>query len=120
MPEFGLDADLRIDAPVGELRVTGGLDGLTVTLPHLRAARSLRALVGASRAHALGVLVLDVVLRRAGLTAGIVVRSHELARIGAGANPGVVSRLVGLSPMELRMRGVLGAALARRLPPADG
>lgn len=112
-----VEADLVVEGPpgaaLGALRVRGAPGGLTVTLPHLGAARALRAYVRASPGRAEGVLVLDALLRRTGLTVGMVVRTHEVARLGAGATPGMVSRFAGIGPLDLRAAGVLRALVTR-------
>lgn len=55
---------------------------------------------------------LDTLLRTTDLTVEVRVRDRIVGVVGSGARPGAVSRALELSPVEVRLSGVLGAVAA--------
>jgi hypothetical protein len=73
--------------------------------------RTLSDALRAARGQSGGLpTVVDELLSTTDLTVEVRARDRTLAVFGAGARPGVVSRLVGVDPVELRLAGVIGAA----------
>ncbi len=88
------------------VRVTAARNRITVDLPGVRAG--LAALRGAGGKKARGEVLprLDTLLRMTDLSVRINVAGGTLAVIGADAHPGVLSRWLGVAPLEVRLSGV--------------
>jgi hypothetical protein len=96
-------ADLRLSVNGAEATVRSTGERLFVEFPSLSAA--LRALRGLpDRENELAAL-----LRTTDLTVEVRVRDRTVAVVGAEARPGVLSRRLGVDPVEARVGGVLGA-----------
>jgi hypothetical protein len=96
-------ADLTLSMNGAEATVRSTGERLFVEFPSLSAA--LRALRGLpDRENELAAL-----LRTTDLTVEVRVRDRTVAVVGAGARPGVLSRRLGVDPVEARVGGVLGA-----------
>ncbi|WP_318567607.1 peptide ABC transporter ATP-binding protein [Salinigranum marinum] len=96
------DLTLTVNGAEAAVRSTG--ERLFVEFPSLSAA--LRALGGIPGGEADR---LTDLLRTTDLTVEVRVRDRTVAVAGAEAQPGVVSRRLGVAPIESRLGGVLGA-----------
>lgn len=98
------DLTLTVEGREASVRSTG--DRLFVEFGSL--ADALGAL-GASDATDPRLARIDRVLETTDLTVEVRVRDRTVAVLGAAARPGVVSRRLGVAPVELRLGGALGA-----------
>ena len=114
MPEAGrptgiaplsVRTDLRVSVDGTEADVGSTGDRLFVEFRSVpEAIRALRSGGGATadRLHA-ALTVTDLTLEAR-------VRGRTVAVVGAGAEPGIASRLLSIEPIEVRPAGILGAA----------
>jgi len=95
------DLTLTVNGAQAAVRSTG--ERLFVEFPSLSAAlRALRGVPGGEADR------LTDLLRTTDLTVEVRVRDRTVAVAGAEAHPGVVSRGLGVDPIEARLGGVLG------------
>jgi hypothetical protein len=109
-------ADLRIAVDGEDVDVTANGDHVVVDLPSLRAGRRLLSAYpfsGARRPRATA-RVHDA-LQIAGLTVEVRLQGETVARVGEGAKPGRLARLLNLDGVEVRPTPSLRAT-ARRHP----
>lgn len=88
------------------VRVTAARNRITVDVPGVRAG--LAALRGAGGKKARGEVLprLDALLRMTDLSVRINMAGGTLAVLGADAHPGLLSRWLGVAPLEVRLSGV--------------
>lgn len=101
-------ADLRIDAGGSEVVIRSEPGGMVVTLPALRAGL---ALLGPRSARRARITELDRELRTLGLHSVVRWRTQDIARFGKGTRAGIITKLLGLGPLELHPGHVLTAAV---------
>ena len=91
-------------------------DRIVVRIPSFRSG--LRTIRGWSRGPGRGESIgrIHEALKVTRLSLEIVMGGRTVGRLGVGATPGRVSRLLGLGPMEIEWGGVLGS-LRRSQPP---
>jgi hypothetical protein len=106
--------DLRIETRAGTLDVHARGTSLGLSLPSLRAGL---ALLGPRPAREARLHELDAMLRLTDLRMVVRLGTREIARLGPGTRPGVLSRLLGLGPLEVRAPRLLRAVAARRSEP---
>ena len=95
------DLTLTVNGAEAAVQSTG--ERLFVEFPSLSAAlRALRGLPGD------GTDRLTALLTTTDLTVEVRIRDRTVAVLGAGAHPGVVSRRLGIAPVEARVGGVFG------------
>ncbi len=106
------DLQLAVDGEDIDIRGTG--DHIVVDLPSLRAGRRLLSSgpFATNRARTTGRV--HEVLRISGLTAEVRLQGDPIARLGAGARPGTLGRLLNLDGVEVRPTRPLRAAVRRR------
>jgi len=107
-------ADLRLAVDGEDIEIRGTGDRIVVDLPTLRAGRRLLASgpFASDRARTTGRV--HEALELSGITAEIRLQGDPVARIGAGARPGALGRLLQLDGVEVRPTPPLRAALRRR------
>jgi hypothetical protein len=101
-----VDADLTLTVDGAAVSIRGYGDLVVVSAPSLAALRTL-ARTGASH---LGTERLDR-LRDADVTLDVRVRGRSVARLGAGVDPGPLSRALGVDPARVSLGGLLLTAL---------
>ncbi|MDX2193981.1 MAG: hypothetical protein NW201_11540 [Gemmatimonadales bacterium] len=100
-----IEADLRIEGPLGSLHVGDRAGELVVSLPpHL-------SFDGARRMPRGAIAVLAATLRRLDVQVVVETGDRPIARLGAGTHPGLVSQLLGVGDTELRLGQLLRAFL---------
>jgi len=106
------DLQLAVDGEDIDIRGTG--DHIVVDLPSLRAGRCLLTSgpFATDRARATGRV--HEILHLSGLSVEVRLQGDAIARIGAGAQPGVLGRVLNLNGVELRPTRPLRAAIRRR------
>lgn len=107
------DLQLAIDGEDVDLKASG--DQVVVDLPSLRAGRRLLAgqsLLGGQFPG--GTAQLQDALQGAGLTAEVRLRGDPVARVGKGARPGRLGRLLRLDGIEVKPARTLRAAVRER------
>lgn len=107
-------ADLRLAVDGEPIEIRGTGDHIVVDLPSLRAGRRLLASgpFVTDRAQTTGRL--HEALDLAGLTVEIRLRGDPVARLGAGARPGALGRILNLDGVDVRPTRPLRAAVRRR------
>ena len=107
-------ADLRLAVDGEDIDIRGTGDRIVVDLPSLRAGRRLlrSGPFATNRPHTTGRI--HEALRVSGLTAEVRLQGDTIARIGAGARPGSLGRLLRLDGVEVRPTRPVRAALRRR------
>lgn len=107
-------ADLRLAVDGENIDIRGTGDHVVVDLPSLRAGRRLMSSgpFAANRARTTGRI--HEALELSGITAEVRLRGDPVARIGEGARPGTLSRLLRLDGIEVQPAPPLRAALRRR------
>ncbi|MFB6098731.1 MAG: hypothetical protein ABEK84_06415 [Salinibacter sp.] len=107
-------ADLRLAVDGEEIEIRGTGDHLVVDLPSLRAGRRLLASGPFATDRPTTTHRLHEALRSSGLSGEVRLRGDPIARIGAGARPGTLGRLLNLDGVEVRPTRPLRAAARRR------
>ena len=108
-------ADLQLAVDGDDIDIRGTGDRIVVDLPNLRAGRRLLTsgpFASGQRARMTGRI--HEALRISGLTAEVQLRGDPVVRLGAGARPGRVGRLLNLDGIEVQPTRPLRAALRRR------
>jgi hypothetical protein len=107
-------ADLRlaVDGEAIDIRGTG--DRLVVDLPSLRAGRRLLSSGPFAHHQARTTARVHEALELSGITAEVRLQGTRIARIGAGAQPGMLGRLLPFRGVEVTPAPPLRAALRRR------
>ena len=108
-------ADLQIEVDGENVNVRADGDLVVVDLPSLRAGRRILEaypISGAKRPRATG-RVHDA-LQIAGITVEVRLQGETVARIGDGAEPGRLARLLNLEGVEVRPTSSLRATARRR------
>ncbi len=106
--ERPLHVNGEIRAVHGEdvISVTASRDTLTIDLPHLRALLQSVKSVGGKARRVKTIAILDAGLQATRLTVHFRMAERIVARLGADARPGPLSRLVGalvgVVPLEIR------------------
>lgn len=108
-------ADLRLSVDGEDINIRGEGDHLIVDLPSLRAGRRLVT----TGPFALGnrerkIRSIHETLTLADISAEVRLQGDQIARFGAGAQPGAVSRFLNLGPVEVRPTQPLLQAIRRR------
>lgn len=108
-------ADLVISVDGEEARLEGDGDTFILQLPSWRAGRALLR-TGPFRGRQPEQLArLHTALKEADLTAEVRVSNETIARVGAAAQPGALSRLLRLGDAEVRPAAALTPRVRRRL-----
>ena len=112
---LAVTAELSLQAATGEA-VTVTADGavVTVTLPHLRLHPGRLGLPVDRKGREAMLARLQRGLQVVDLTLQVRVRETLLAQLAPHSQPGALSRLLGLGPLQLRPWSVLRALLRRR------
>jgi len=112
---LAVTADLSLQAASGEaITVTGDGAVVTFTLPHLRLYPGALGPL-ADRKRRVEVLTrLQRGLQIADLTLQVRLRDTVLAQLGPQSQPSLLSRLLGLGPLQVRPLRLLRALLRRR------
>jgi hypothetical protein len=107
-------ADLRLAVDGEDIDIRGTGDHIVVDLPSLRAGRRLLSSgpFATNRARTTGRI--HEALRISGLSAEVRLQGDTIARIGAGARPGPLGRILNLDGVDVRLSRPLRAALRRR------
>jgi len=107
-------ADLRLAVDGEDIDIRGTGDHVVVDLPSLRAGRRLLSSgpFGTDRARTTGRI--HEALDMSGITVEVRLRGDTIARIGAGAKPGPLGRLLKLDGVEVRPTRSLRVAARRR------
>lgn len=107
--------ELSVTSEGGEkLRVEGRGDAISIALPSLWVGRSLaRPTAGGRSKRKAAISRLQAGLRRADLTLQVHVAGRPIARLAPHSEATLLSRLMGLGPMELKPMGLLLAAFRR-------
>ena len=80
---------------------------IEIDLPGVRAGMVALRGTGWRRQRKSVISQVSAALRLADLTVQVRLAGGTIARLGAGARPGVLSRLLGLAPVEVRLSGAL-------------
>lgn len=107
-PPLDVTANLSVSVEGVDLAVSSVDDRLRVQVPSLRAGAAVL------RAAPAGGSPLPSVLAAAGLTAEVRVGSAVVAVLGSGAASGGLGRFLSAGPVEVRVRGLVAAALRIR------
>lgn len=108
-------ADVQLAVDGEEIDVRGHGDHIVVDVPSLRAGRRLFTTGPfAAEFRARTTRRLHEALRSAGLSAEVRLRGDPIARIGVGARPGALGRMLSLDGLEIRPTQPLRRALRRR------
>ena len=106
---------------VGEVRaliadeavvVTAAARTIAVDVPNIRTALKAFRGAGGKRQRAQAMTAFDTALQIADLTVEFRLAGGTVARLGAAARPGLLSRLPGLGPLEIRLSGLLALVRA--------
>ena len=89
-----IEADLELTTPSGPVRIETEHDELVVKVPDARTGLDLLGIVNGSMGGRQSVQALDDFLRANGVGLRIRVHGAEVAHLGAGAQAGVVTRLL--------------------------
>jgi hypothetical protein len=109
------DGDLRLDTHAGTLYLRAEPGGFVVSAAAMGDLRGVWSVMrGRGPLHGGMALV-----RRTGQRLRVIVRGHEIARIGPDAHPGLLSTLLGVPQAELRAWALARAFLGARGPHAD-
>jgi hypothetical protein len=110
-------ADLTLTVEGEQVAIRGEGDRIVIDLPSLQAGRKLAQAGPFSQTQrAEGVARLHEILTSQNLTAEVRLYGDVLARVGAEARPGAISRLLNLGAVEVRpARPVVSAARRRPL-----
>jgi len=106
------DLQLAVDGEPIDVRATG--DHIVVDVPSLRAGRRLLMSGPFATDRARTTDRLHEALQIAGLSAEVRLQGDPVARIGAGARPGALARLLGIDGVEVQPTRPLRAAVRRR------
>jgi len=108
-------ADLQLAVDGEEISIRGDGDRLVVDLPSLRAGRRLlQSGPFALETEPTPVTQLHEVLGGAGVSVEVRLQGDPIARMGAGAEPGLLSRALNLGAVELRPTRSVLRAMQRR------
>ncbi len=108
-------ADLQLAVDGEEISIRGEGDRLVVDLPSLRAGRRLvRSGPFALETDPDPMTRLHDVLEGTGLSVEVRLQGDPVARAGAGAEPGLLSRALNLGPVELRPAQSVRRVVRRR------
>ncbi len=99
---------LMVEMGGSSARVEARCDTIVVELPGLRDGLAILKGWPGGRGRRRAIGGIHDGLTSAGLSLEIKVGSRTVARLGVGARAGVVSRLLGLAPLEVRAAGLLG------------
>jgi hypothetical protein len=89
-----VEANLELTTPTGPIQITGDHQDVIVQVTELRTGLDLLRIVNDSMGGRKGVETVDELLRNFGVGLRIRVHGAEVAHLGAGAQPGVVTRLL--------------------------
>ena len=89
-----IEADLELTTPTGPVRIESDRDEVVVKVPDARTGLDLLRIVNNTMGGRRSVQALDGFLRDNGVALRIRVRGAEVAHLGAGAQPGMVTRLL--------------------------
>lgn len=109
MTALSVHADLTVERGDDTFSITGDGDHVVVDAPSLAAVARLRPV-----ATRLVARVSDLPTSRVGdadLTVDVRVRGVRVARLAGDASPGVLSSLLGVTPAQVHLGGVVRAAL---------
>jgi hypothetical protein len=115
-PALDLSGSLQVHTPAGAVGVQARYAVIDLTLPSLRTGLILLRSRPVRASYLRG---LDAWLRASGLSLRIEVRGREIARLGVNAGAGIVSRLLGLAPLQINLSSLGGAIVGRTTPKAD-
>lgn len=90
---IAIEADLAIATATGTVKVEHEEDGLVILVPDARTGIELLGTLNTPLGGRRTVQALHGLLRDLGVALHVRVRSADVARIGAGADPGLVARL---------------------------
>jgi len=107
-------ADLRLAVDGEDIDIRGTGDRVVVDLPSLRAGRRLLSSgpFATDRARSTGRI--HEALQMSGITGEVRLQGDTIARIGAGARPGPLGRLLNLNGVDVRPTRPLRTAARRR------
>ena len=106
--EFPLSVTGEVRALIDDqtVRVTAARNRITVDVPGVRTGLAALRSAGGRTARATVLPRLDTLLRMTDLSVRINMAGGTLAVMGADAHPGVLSRWLGVAPLEVRLSGV--------------
>jgi hypothetical protein len=107
-------ADLQLTVDGEDIDIRGTGDHLVVDLPSLRAGRRVLSSGPFARNRARATGRVHEALSISGLSVEIRLQGDPIARLGAGARPGALGRILNLNGVEVRPTRPLRAALRRR------
>lgn len=113
-PPLEVLADLRLAVDGEDIEIRGTGDHVVVDLPSLRAGRRLLSSGPFASDRAQRTARVHDALRMSGLTAEVRLRGDLIARLGAGARPGELGRVLNLDGVEIRPTRPVRAAVRRR------
>ncbi len=99
---------LMVEMGGSSARVEAKDDTIVVELPGLRDGLSILNRWPGGRGRRQAIRRIHNGLSMAGLALDVKVGPRTVARLGVGSRAGVVSRLLGLAPLEVRAAGLLG------------
>lgn len=97
-----VEADLTLEVDGEPVRIVGSGRSLVVDAPTRRSARRLLQSGPLADDRAARLADVNGALREAGVGADVRVQGRTVARLGVGARPGTVSRLLRLGDVEVR------------------
>lgn len=89
-----IEADLELTTPTGPVRIESQDDDLVILVPDPRTGIELLGTLNTALGGRRAIEGLDRFLRDAGVGLRVRVRGAEVAYLGAGAQPGLVARLI--------------------------
>ncbi|HEX6105043.1 MAG TPA: hypothetical protein VFZ26_05625 [Gemmatimonadales bacterium] len=89
-----IEGELELTTPAGTVRIEGEQRDLVVMVPDARTGIELLGTLNSALGGRRAVEAVDGFLRASGVGLRVRVRGAEVAHLGAGAKPGLVSRLV--------------------------
>jgi hypothetical protein len=112
---LALTADVTVTSPAGGFTLLGRDSTLHVQLASIAQTRRLIRLADFDRTRrARALRLLDRGLRHGRLDVHVEIAGRVVAVLGDGAKPGIVSRLLGWAPLELRLGQLLRTAFTTR------
>ena len=87
--------------------ITASRDTITVDIPSLRVGLLALRGVGGRKQRGETISRASVVLQLTALTLNVRITGGTVAVLGAAARPGLLSRILGLAPLELRFSGLV-------------
>lgn len=112
---LALDGSLRLQTPQGDLiQVVAEGPFLFVRLANWRCALSILRILPRRQQRRRQLLKLSAALVAHDITVQASIATHTIATLTSGARAGIISRLLGLGPIEIRPIAILRAMFASR------